>query len=311
MSVDISSYIISKFPDASPNHSGKIHTYCPFHNDSRPSFSINVDDGLFICGSSSCGVRGTFPLFYKLSENLSNWREVFDRLKETSTDFKFEDLFGAKKGFRKSDKIINEFPNQACLEPLSVVKYLADRGLDENIIREFGLQYGKGGRYGEIGEHKGISLWQTIVAPVWDIDGEYRTFQLRCISEKAYVRWKNPEESPIQDLLYGGWLISEGGYLFVVEGASDTWKVASLGGQAVGLNTKEASPGQMKRLLTLCRLYHKVPVVCLDSDAWEAAQKLYYEIEAMGLGPKIVRLETGDPGDLTHDQFQQILKELL
>lgn len=303
--IDIESYILSKLPDAQPNHNGKIHTLCPFHDDNRASFSINAYDGLFICGSSSCGVRGTFPLFYKLMENKKSWKDVFEDLKQTSTDFSFDDLFHGKKSHvYSSDHVVNEFPDPVCMEPLNVVKYLADRNLGKEVIECFGLQYGKTGKYGE------ISLWQTIVAPVWDIDGRYRTFQLRTLSENAYVRWKNPEGSPIQDLLYGGWLITESGYLWVVEGASDTWKITSLGGQAVGLNTKEASPGQMKRLLTLCRLYKKTPVICLDSDAQIAGEKLFCEIEALGLNPKYVKLETGDPGDFTEDQFREIVRNL-
>lgn len=32
---------------------------CPFHPDSNPSFTVNLESGTFRCMSSSCGVKGS------------------------------------------------------------------------------------------------------------------------------------------------------------------------------------------------------------------------------------------------------------
>lgn len=304
--MDKTAYILSKFPDASPNSSGQIHTRCPFHNDSRPSFSINVNEGVFICGSQRCGVRGTFPLFYKLMENISSWKEVFESLKEVSTDFDIYELLNGKKRAGKQYSV-SQFPTSDCIEPIGSIKYLTDRGLGPDVISAYSLMYGK------IGEFSGVSISQTIVAPVWDIDGTYKTFQLRCLNPDRRMRWVNPAGSPIQGLLYGGWLVNKRSpYLWLVEGASDTWKMFTFGQQAVGLNTKEASPAQMNRILTLCRLYDLIPIVCLDGDAHESAKKLWAEVNAMGLNPRLILLDReDDPGSLTEDKFNSILSKVV
>ena len=95
--VDKTEYILSKFPDKSPNSKGVIHTHCPFHDDSRPSFSIDVEEGLFYCASTSCGLRGGFALFYKLMEGLDNWSEVFSQIKQVTSQYNVNDLFNKKK----------------------------------------------------------------------------------------------------------------------------------------------------------------------------------------------------------------------
>lgn len=298
--VEKSEYILSKFPNCTPNSSGKIHTYCPFHDDMHPSFSIDVEAGVFVCGSSSCGVRGTFPLFYKLMENISSWKEVYAQLKETSTNF---DLFSFLSGEETPQKsfFTNDFPFGDSIEPLNSIPYLSERGIGVDTIYKYGLMYGVSGKY------SGITINQSIVAPVWDIDGTYRTFQLRYLNPKSVKRWLNPAGSPIQHILYGGWSLTPGTLLFVVEGASDVWRLDSLGQQSVGLNTKEATAGQLNRLLTVSRLYKLRPVICLDGDASIAAEKLYNEVSALGLYPRKIDLNPDeDPGGLSIDRFNEL-----
>ena len=298
--IDKSEYIQSKFPNSSPNASGTIHTCCPFHDDNKPSFSIDVDEGLFICGSKSCGVRGGFPLFYKLMENIDSWKDVWEDLKSVTTNFKINDLFN-KKTNSKIYKI-SEFPDETLLEPLGLVEYLKERNIGLNIIEEFGLKYGVSGKAAD------INISGTIVCPIWDIDGSYKTFQVRYLNPESYMRWCNPLESPIQDVLYGGWLINhEKDTLWIVEGASDVWRLRTYGIQSVGLNTKEASPAQLNKIVKLSKYMKLRPVVCLDGDAAKANKKLFNEIIASGLDPVLIKLEINeDPGGLTYERLKQL-----
>ena len=304
--IDKSEYILSKFPEANQTSSGKLHTYCPFHDDRKPSFSIDLEEGFFICGSSSCGVRGTFPLFYKLMENINSWKEVWDDLKSTSTDFRIDDLFKTEEAKSSINSFV-EFPSSECLEAIGDIDYLSDRQLGRNVIDSFGLMYGKVGKIGK------INISGTIVCPVWDIDGSYRTFQLRCLSKNSESRWINPPGSPIQHLLYGGWsLTPDTGFLWIVEGASDVWKLFSYGIQAVGLNTKEASPSQLNKIIKSCRYLGLRPVVCLDADALIAGGKLYDELFACSLNPLFVELEgKEDPGSLSLDRLDEVWRNCL
>jgi hypothetical protein len=37
---------------------------CPFHSDSKPSFTVNLETGVFRCMSSACGVHGGSVISY-------------------------------------------------------------------------------------------------------------------------------------------------------------------------------------------------------------------------------------------------------
>ena len=304
--IDKRDYILSKFPDANVNSSGKIHTHCPFHDDRRPSFSVDLEEGFFICGSQSCSMRGTFPLLYKLLENIDSWKDVWEDLKSTSTDFNVNDLFD-RKGHVVKGLQITDFPSEETLDPIGSIQYLVDRGIGKATIDTYGLKYVKSGYLGK------MSMAGSLICPVWDTDGSYKTFQLRFLNPDAFKRWCNPSQSPIQHLLYGGHAVtSVSPSLWIVEGASDVWKLHSFGIQAVGLNTKEASPSQMNKIIKLCKYLGLQPFVCLDADAQIAARKLHDELFACGLNPLFVEL-TGkeDPGSLTLERLNEVWRKSL
>ncbi len=301
------SYILSKFPDKSPNFSGKIHTRCPFHDDSHPSFSIDVERGLFVCGSSKCGVRGNFFLFYKLMEGLTSWKEVYEKLKDSHTEVNVDRLLGVEDSFNQAPRI-NNWPSAQFIDTLEKCEYLEKRGLGQDIIYQFGLMLGKFGKCDE------VQLSDSIVSPVFEIDGTYKTFHVRYLNPAKKQRWQFPANSPVQQMLYGGWLINNRtSDLWIVEGASDVWKLHSFGAQAVGLFTKEATSAQFNKIFYLCTLYDLRPIVCLDGDLSSSkykkdfVKKLYCELEAFNLNPSVVKLEeTEDPGSLTLERFQEI-----
>ena len=306
------SYILSKFPDKSPNFSGKIHTRCPFHDDRHPSFSIDVDRGLFVCGSSKCGVRGNFFLFYKLMEGLTSWREVYKRLKDSHTEVNIDRLLGIEDSFNNTPKI-NQWPSPQFLAPLANCEYLEKRQLGQSIIDQFGLMLGKFGKCDE------VQLGDSIVSPIFEIDGTYKTFQVRYLNPLKKQRWQFPSGSPVQQMLYGGWLINNRTPdLWIVEGASDVWKLTTYGVQSVGLFTKEATSAQFNKIFYLCTLYGLRPIVCLDGDVVigkkfkkDFVKKLYCELEAFELHPNVVKLELDeDPGSLSKERFLEIQQHL-
>jgi DNA primase len=296
--IDKISYILSKL-DGEFNASGRLHCTCPFHDDTTRSFSIN-EEGLWICGSTSCGLRGNFPLFYKLIEGLS-WPEVFEKLegKRLAPDLSKY----LKKEKQTLDLKVNDFPTSPYIEPIKSIKYLHDRNLGKDVQYYYSLYYGVDGKF------SGISIENTIVCPIFDLDGTYRTFQVRYLSENSYKRWLNPAGSPNQDLLYGGWLINNlSDTLWLVEGASDVWNLFTNGIQSVGLFTKEASAGQLNRIHQLCSQHNLTPVVCLDGDVdKKSILVLTNELEAFSLRPKVVYLnQDEDPGSLTPERIKEV-----
>jgi DNA primase len=302
------SYILSKFPDKHPNSSGKLHTRCPFHDDRHPSFSIDVDRGLFVCGSSKCGVHGNFFLFYKLMEGLTSWSAVYKALRDSHTELDIDKLLGIESDFKRSD-VVNAWPSPSFLSPLTTCDYLEQRQLGPDVIAQFGLQQGK------FGLCDGVQLSDSIVVPIFEIDGTYKTFQVRYLNHLKKQRWQFPAHSPVQNILYGGWIINNRTPdLWIVEGASDVWKLFTYGVQSVGLFTKEATSAQYNKLFYLCTLYGLRPIVCLDGDLQiskkykkDFVKKLKCELEAFDLKPSVVQLEeTEDPGSLSKERFLEI-----
>jgi hypothetical protein len=310
MSVDIRGYIVSKFPEKSPNEKGKIHTSCPFHDDKTKSFSIDAERGLFICGSTSCGVRGSFPLFYKLMEGLVSWREVYDRLHSPSIAADLNVLFKNKPEAKKK-LVVNDFPMAPFTKPIQAdeIEYLRDRGISDEIVDLFGIVYGRDGEFDKVDIHN------TLVVPIFDLGGLYRTFQARRLYESS-LRWVTPLDGPVKEVLYGGWLVSGMSVymprqLWIVEGVSDVWNMQAGGCLAVGLFSKEASAAQLNQIALLCKTFELDPVACLDGDAPDANRSVYKEMKAYGLNSHAVYLRSEeDPGSLSQGRILEIRESI-
>jgi len=306
--VDSRSYILEKLQGSNFNEKGRLHTRCPFHEgDVHPSFSI-TEDGLFICGSPRCGVRGNFFQFYKYMEGLSSWKEVHDRLKQNKPKISttVEALLGIKPSTTRRELALNDFPIAPFVEPLGDVAYLQGRGLTNELLSYFGVSYGTGGEY------DGVNLKNTLVFPIYDCNGDYYTFQVRVLRESSPTRWEHPRGSCSPYLLYAGWLVDgRSRDLWIVEGASDVWRLFSFGVQAVGLFTKEASTRQLNTITALCRDFKLRPVVCMDGDVPDAGKVIYRELYVSGLEPAIVYLKTEeDPGGLSQLRFVEVCNEI-
>lgn len=308
-------YILSKFPGKTPNSSGKIHTHCPFHDDRHASFSIDVDKGgLFICGSRKCGVKGSFPLFYKMMEGIDNWKEVYEAISERRVS-KHLTLDLETQTKPKSVEVIDSFPIHPFIkhiESVDSISYLRERNLTDEICDLFGIVYGRDG------EFSGVNIHNTLVVPIFDLDGCYKTFQVRNLGASKKLRWKFPSNSCAKEHLYAGWLVSKGdGYLWVVEGISDVWNLRVHGIQAVGIFSSGASCFQLNKINQLCVALDLTPVVCLDGDVssddpMEVDYGLYLQKELMayGLNSRIIHLNKDeDPGSLSKERIDQIRKK--
>lgn len=310
--MDFGTYIRAKFPGKSPNSAGEVHAACPFHDDHSPSFSININTGIFVCGSTKCGVRGNFYLFYKLYENLDSWKEVYAALSKPELASSSIDLFPQPVRKKDTSKVVNAFPPPQFLEDIKCIEYLRQRGIGKDICDTFGLKYGLGGWFDK------VDITNSIVIPIFDIDGTYRSFEVRSLDERS-GRWNTPENNPIQDLLYGGWITPpKDSFIAVVEGASDVWSMTNHGVYAVGLFTARASQSQLMKLAHLCTESNSFPVVLLDGDACVPkkpkneiyAKNLYSELFAFGLNPRWFPLEIDeDPGGMTEERIDELKRE--
>ena len=69
--------IYSQYIDDYKIRGNEIICCCPFHKDSRPSFTANTETGLYHC--FSCGAKGNAITFLAEIENISNkeaWKKI-------------------------------------------------------------------------------------------------------------------------------------------------------------------------------------------------------------------------------------------
>lgn len=85
--------ILPYFPDEHKiSEKGELVGHCPFHDDSRPSFSINLESGLYTC--HACGESGNIVTFISKKENIST-QEAYKLVHEGDFDgstYKLEDF---------------------------------------------------------------------------------------------------------------------------------------------------------------------------------------------------------------------------
>ena len=74
--------IILRLSEVTYSENGQVQCLCLWHDDKKPSLSINVNTTQFLCHSASCGVRGNYKLlFQKL--HLTPSKEVLDFINST------------------------------------------------------------------------------------------------------------------------------------------------------------------------------------------------------------------------------------
>jgi len=313
--LDRESYILSKLPGGKANRDGNLTTTCPFHGGTGINFSINVESGLFICYSANCGIRGNFALFYKMSEGINNWKQVYDAIKKSSPTTDLDELFGIKKKKEETKSYLVPFPIIPFIENIQSVKYLEDRGIGQDIIQYYELWYGISGEFNK------VDISKSIVFPIYDVDGSYRSWQARSLSDNnnKSQRWISPRGNPNHNLLYGSWKIKDDdSYFWVVEGASDVWNLRKFGIPSVALFTKSCSPIQLEKIAYLSRSFNATPIVCMDGDArpkdifsnkTDYNKLLYNKLIASGIDSLKIDLNYDeDPGSLTKERIRELME---
>lgn len=120
---------------------------CPFHNDRNPSLNVSPDIGIFKC--FSCGTGGDVIGFIQKIENISFIESVKILSKKAGIDIKIS-TDDYSQEIRKKDEII-QFNNRVIKlfqyllyetgEGKRALKYLYERGINDDLIKEFKLGY--------------------------------------------------------------------------------------------------------------------------------------------------------------------------
>ena len=128
---------------------GRFWACCPFHEEKTPSFTVSPDKGIFYC--FGCHTGGNVFKFISLMEHVTYFEAVklqAERLgiklpsrKKTSEEIKFEQ---EKDALLKIMFLARDFYHNCLIKSKDGEqgrKYLAARGISENVIQEFKLGF--------------------------------------------------------------------------------------------------------------------------------------------------------------------------
>lgn len=296
MSFDVQAWLQQHLPGGRPTGSGWYRIKCPFHQESSPSFAVNLQNGSFGCLAASCKRHGGIALLVKEVEQIT-WREALERVRLPNSFDAFDEIPRLRDD-RVERPPENPFPEQ--LVPVSMQRYPVylrdDRRYWYRDVERFGLHFGVGGE-----------LMGWMVFPFWDLDGRYRTWRARIMADDRPQRYTGPAEGIGSQLLYGAWLLGQQRQIdriFIVEGQFDVMRCWQHGLAAGGLSTAEASAAQQNQIVLLARQFNAPVCVLLDAGDNEhrAAVTLAGQLRRRGARAYSLALPDGikDP-DLLRD----------
>jgi len=314
---------------------------CPFHEERTPSFSVNATDKLYYC--FGCGAKGDLITFVRETEQLDFAGAIEWLADRFNVQIEYEETSPQQDARRRRRERLLELLDAAATfyerylwdsQAGSLARdYLAGRGLDEDVCREYRLGLALGGttlkrkalERGFTGDElaaaglvnrRGNDYFSgRLLFPLADARGRVLGFQARRLREDAPLRAKyvnSPEGELFRkgDLLYGldraRAAVAKQERAIVVEGNTDVLAL-----RQAGLEPVVAPMGTAlteRQLKELARLTSRV-WLCFDGDAaGEAATLRGMELAAaQGFDVHVVALPAGsDPADLA-DGFEQRL----
>ncbi|HXG77617.1 MAG TPA: DNA primase [Gaiellaceae bacterium] len=304
---------------------------CPFHEERTPSFSVNPVDKLFYC--FGCGKGGNLITFVRESEGLDFVGAVEWLAERFRVPLEYEEASPRIEAARQRRERLYALLDQtaAYFERLlweseagaPVRAYLAERGLGEEVAREFRLGLSPGQGLAEKAAERGFTAEelraaglttarggdyfpQRLMFPLCDARGRVVGFQARKLREDDPLRGKyvnSPEGDLFKKgaLLYGLHLartaIAKQDRAAVVEGNTDVLALRQAGFQPVVASMGTALTE--RQLEELGRLTRKL-YLCFDADAagQEATLRGMELAAARGFDVEVVTLPPGqDPAD--------------
>ncbi len=120
---------------------------CPFHNEKTPSFNVLEDKGIFKC--FGCGKAGDVFSFVMFMEGLTFPEALRNLAKRANIELEGEqsELEDAARSERESllavlrEAYIYYYRTLRGPEGITAMDYLRSRGLDQDILKKFGLGY--------------------------------------------------------------------------------------------------------------------------------------------------------------------------
>ncbi len=302
---------------------------CPFHDDHSPSMSVSRERQIFKC--FSCGAGGNVFKFIQDFENISFMEAV--KLLADKTGISVD--IG---NYSKPDKYLEYYDmydlasklytnNINSIKGVQAKKYLDERGLDNEIIKEFkiGLALKEKNSLTKILNNKGYSdeliekyglankhdygmtdvFYNRIMVPLCDFKGQVVAFSGRVFdgsNENKYVNTKQTDVFKKGEILYNYHrskdVARKVNQIIVVEGYMDVIALYK-----IGILNVVATMGTSvtKEQLSLIRKMASEIVLCFDGDkaGLKATKFCSDELTNIGINAKIIKLEK----DLDPDEY--------
>jgi DNA primase len=304
---------------------------CPFHEERTPSFSVNPVEKLYHC--FGCGKGGDVISFVRETENLDFVGALEWLAQRFRVELEYEETSPREEAARQRRDRLHALLEQATSfyerhlwetaagEPVRA--YLAQRGLREEVCREFRLGLSPGEGLARKAQEKGFTREELRAAgltnargndyfpprltfPLADARGRVLGFQARKLREDDPLRGKyvNTPETELfhkSAVLYGLHLarnaIAKQERAVVVEGNTDVIALRQAGFEPVVASMGTAlTERQLKELQRLSRRLY----LCFDADAAgeEATLRGMELATTLGFDVRVVTLPKGqDPAD--------------
>ena len=305
---------------------------CPFHNEKSPSFSVSPDKQLYYC--FGCGKGGGAFQFlmdhdgYAFPEAVEYLAEKAGLEVPQTTRADPDEQARHRQAQDMLSKASDAFARSLRSESGSGARaYLKQRGLPEEIVRDYGLGYvppGYGFMQKVFGEDKrtltqleavgllfkgergyGDRFRDRLMFTIRDRRGHVVGFGGRVLGEGEPKYLNSPETAWFHksDLLYGFSehrdVIRKEKQLLIVEGYMDVLALAA-SGLKIGLAPLGTAIGE-RQIREIFRL-HEAPVFCFDGDragrqaAWRALERMLPLLKAE-LTPQFLYLPDGEDPD--------------
>ncbi len=296
---------------------------CPFHDDHSPSMSVSPEKQIYTC--FSCGATGNVFTFVSEYEHIS----FIEAVKLLGNKLGYNLTTNEKVDNRSVDYKIYEIASKFYQNNLNsslgknAIEYLEKRGLSREIVKKFGiglslnkstltnLLVNKGIKLDkliELGLSNTLSndlFLNRIMFPLFDLSGNVVAFSGRIYNMKDSSKYINTKETPIfkkGNLLYNYHNAREhlkkNDYVIIMEGFMDVIRAST-----VGINNCVATMGTAftKEQATIIRKMTDNVILCFDGDkaGEDATISAINVLEAIGINPKIIRLEN----DLDPDEY--------
>lgn len=270
---------------------------CPFHQDHSPSMHVSPEKGIFKC--FACGASGGVFEFVEKYENVSWIEAVSIVANKCGIELSQNVLQSNQSSYFKEEYEIMDLTEKFFVNNLKTnygieaLNYLKERGIDEEIIKEFGIglslddkdtlfkllskkNYGTDllDEIGLININNGNIydfFTRRITFPLWDKDGHIVGFSGRIYrGEKETSKYMNSKETKIfkkGETLYNYHNAKEVAKrekeIIVVEGFMDAIRVSSSGIKNV---VALCGTAMTKEQINLLKKLRGRVILCLDND---------------------------------------------